>query len=264
MLALFDENFFSDIKYVSMRKCTPEEEIPRQKLEACNFTYIIKGAAQYTINGNTTDLQEGGLLALPKNTVIQGNTLPNQLMQYFSVDFSLFNSQNKEVVLPFPVVSQPGRHEDIIRLFHDLSFCRQYNQPGHTIKARGLFLQILYRFLEIIVYKNEEEITDPRIAKSIRYLSAHFSERITVKMLADMANMHPTYFGILFKKKTGMSFNRYLIQTRVQKAEKMLASGNYRVTNIAEACGFTDISHFYKLFKVVRGFPPSYYIPKNK
>jgi AraC-like DNA-binding protein len=263
MPVLFDENFISDIKFVALRKCTPEEEIPRQKLEAFNFTYIIKGAAQYTINGDTIDVQEGGLLALPKNTVIQGNTLPNQLMQYFTVDFLLFNSQNREVVLPFPVVSQPGRHEDVIRLFHDLSFCWQYNQPGHTIKARGLFLQILHRFLEIIVYKNEDDVTDPRIAKSIRYLSAHFSERITVKMMADMANIHPTYFGILFKKKTGMSFNRYLIQTRVQKAEKMLASGNYRVTNVAEACGFTDISHFYKHFKIVRGYPPSYYMPKK-
>ena len=224
---------------------------------------IIKGAAQYTINGDTIDLQEGSLLALPKNTVIHGNTLPSQLMQYFTVDFLLFNSQNREVILPLPLVSQPGRLEDVIRLFHDLLFCWQYNQPGHTIKARGLFLQILHRFLEVIVYKNEDDINDPRIAKSIRYLSAHFSERITVKMMADMANIHPTYFGILFKKKTGMSFNHYLTQIRVQEAEKMLASGDYSVTNIAEACGFTDISHFYRYFKIVRGCPPSYYMPKK-
>jgi AraC-like DNA-binding protein len=263
MPALFDENFISDIKFISLRKRAPEEEIPRQKLETFNFTYIIKGSAQYAINGDTIDVQEGNLLALPKNTVIHGNALPNQLMQYFSVDFSLLNYQNREVILPLPVVSQPGRLEDVIRLFHDLLFCWQYNQPGYTIKARGLFLQILHRFLEVIVYKNEDDVSDPRIAKSIRYLSAHFSERITVKMMADMANIHPTYFGILFKKKTGMSFNHYLTQIRIQKAEKMLASGNYTVTNIAEACGFTDISHFYKHFKIVRGSPPSYYMPRK-
>jgi YesN/AraC family two-component response regulator len=117
--------------------------------------------------------------------------------------------------------------------------------------------------MELTVLRNDNDITDPRIDIAIHYISKHFSERITIKMIADMTNMTPSYFGILFKKIMGINFNQYLIQTRIQKAEKMLASGNYKVTNIPEACGFTDISHFYKLFKVVRGFPPSYCKPKK-
>jgi transcriptional regulator GlxA family with amidase domain len=43
----------------------------------------------------------------------------------------------------------------------------------------------------------------------------------------------------------------------------MLSSGEYKVGDIAEACGFTDTSHFYKQFKLVKGFPPSHNLPKK-
>ncbi|MDR2701068.1 MAG: AraC family transcriptional regulator [Spirochaetaceae bacterium] len=263
MPVIVDEDIFPDIRFVIFHKCTPAWEIPRQKLETCNLTYLIQGAAQYTINGETVDLEQGNLLMLPKGATRRGITFPNQLMHCFSVDFTLMNTKNQELVLPFPAISQPGRHEDVIHLLHDLSFSWQYKQPGYIIKARGLFLQIFHRFLELIVYKNDVSITDPRIAKSIRYLSAHYSERITVRMMANMAGLNPTYFGLLFKQETGVSFNRYLIQTRIRNAEDMLASGEYKIGNIAEACGFTDTSHFYKQFKLVKGFPPSYHLPKK-
>jgi len=251
-----EEDFFPDIKYVIFRKCTPAWKMPRQKLGACNLTYVIQGAAQYTINEETIDLEQGNLLVLPRGAIRRGISFPNRLMHCFSVDFMLLNPKNQETVLPFPPLSQPGRHEDVIHLFHDLSFAWQYKQPGYIIKARGLFLQILHRFLELVVYKNDGGITDSRIARSIQYLSTHFSERITVKMMAENAGLNPTYFGLLFKQETGISFNRYLIQMRIRNAEEMLASGEYKVGNIAEACGFTDTSHFYKQFRMIKGFPP--------
>jgi YesN/AraC family two-component response regulator len=144
-----------------------------------------------------------------------------------------------------------------------LYFYWQNKQPGYIIKSRGLFLQIIHRFLELIIYKNDSYVIDSRIAKSIQYLSVHYSERVSVKTAADMAGLNPAYFGLLFKQETGVSFNRYLIQTRVRNAEEMLASGEYKVGSIAEACGFTDTSHLYKQFKMIKGFPPSYSLPKK-
>jgi AraC-like DNA-binding protein len=42
----------------------------------------------------------------------------------------------------------------------------------------------------------------------------------------------------------------------------MLKSGAYRVTEVAEYCGYNDAFHFYKQFKHITGLPPSRYIPK--
>ncbi|MCL2600862.1 MAG: AraC family transcriptional regulator, partial [Treponema sp.] len=131
------------------------------------------------------------------------------------------------------------------------------------IKCKGLFLQILYRFLELLVYKDRSFAGDFRITKVIRYIAQNYSERLTVKSMADMVSLNPTYFGDLFQRTAGMSFNRYLIQLRVKNAEEMLLSGEYKVGDVAEACGFTDTSHFYKQFKHLKGFPPSQCLPKS-
>jgi len=266
MTETVSEDIFPDIKDILFQKCGQDWELPRQKPDTCNFTYLIQGAAQYTVNGKIIDLEQGSLLALPRGTVRRGVTFPGRLMHSFSVDFALYNTSklsavrnlaNQEAPLPFPVFSQPGRHEDIVHLFHELSYYWEVKPPGYIIKTRGLFLQLYHRFLELVVYQNDSGITDSRIVKVVRYVSAHFSERITVKMMASMVGLNSTYFGILFKNETGVSFNRYLIQTRIRNAETMLSGGDYKLSNIAEACGFTDTAHFYKQFKMIKGFAPT-------
>ncbi|MDR0290484.1 MAG: AraC family transcriptional regulator [Treponema sp.] len=263
MRTFVEEDIIPDIRYVIFRKCTPAWEIPEESLGNCNLTYLISGESRYTINGNNIDLAAGNLLFLPRGSVRRGITFPGRLMHCFSVDFDLRNSKGQSVALPFPISSLPGRHEDIVHMFHDLFFSWLNKQPGYGIKSRGLFLQIIHRFLELVVLKSNASTGDPRITRVIHYIAAHYPERITVKMMAKMAGLNPTYFGLLFSREMGTSLNRYLIQTRVRNAENMLTSGEYKVSDAAEACGFTDMSHFYKQFKLIKGFPPSHSLPKK-
>ena len=258
-----DEEIIPDIQHIIFRKCTPAWEIPEHEMGSCNLTYLIQGEAKYTINGETIDVEQGSLLVLPRGSVRRGITFPERLMHCFSVDFHLRNTKNQELPPPFPLISAPGRHEDIIHLFHELSFSWLDRQPGYIIKCNGLFLQIIHRFLELVIYKTDSYTGDFRITKVIRFMAAHYSEHITVKMMAEMVGLNPTYFGVLFRQTMGMSFNRYLIQTRVKNAENILITGEYKVGDVAEACGFTDVSHFYKQFKLIKGFPPSHSLPKK-
>jgi AraC-like DNA-binding protein len=43
----------------------------------------------------------------------------------------------------------------------------------------------------------------------------------------------------------------------------MLRSGEFKVWEIAERCGYNDIFHFYKQFKQICGVSPSSCIPKK-
>ena len=263
MSVALDEDLIPHIRGVVFQKCTQAWELPEQELDAYNLTYVIQGEARYIIGGKPYDLAPGSLLVLPRDTLRRAITFPDRLMHCFSVDFDLRNTKNQEAGLPLPVCSLPGRHEDIIHMFYDLSFSWLNKQPGSLIKCRGLFLQILHRFLELIIFKDDTGTRDSRIAKVVRYITAHYAERITVKMMAKMTGLNTTYFGLLFRREMGISLNRYLIQLRVKNAENMLASGEYKVGNIAEACGFIDMSHFYKQFKMIKGFPPSHSLPKK-
>jgi len=263
MTGQIDDDMTPNIHYVIFRKCTSSWIMPENTLEDINLTYIVEGAARYTINSETIDIEKGDLLVLPKGSVSKAVTFDDRLMHCFSVDFVLKNSRNHELPPPLPMKTSIGRHENIIHLFHELSFSWANKQPGYIMKSKGLFLQILHRFLEIIVYKSGPNTGDYRVSKVINYITAHYSEHITVKMMAELVSLNSTYFGVLFKQTMGISLNQYLIQTRVTNAESMLSSGEYKVGDVAEACGFTDISHFYKQFKKLKGFPPSHCMPKK-
>ncbi|MDR2071045.1 MAG: AraC family transcriptional regulator, partial [Treponema sp.] len=251
-----------DIEYVVYRECTPAWHLPEHKFPLCDTTYIIKGSARYTIDGNVYNVSSGDLLCLPPGTVRAGVTFPDRLMHCFSVNFHLHDSKGAPVRLPFPIVRHIGSKEDIIHLLHELSNTWLDRQPGSRIKLRGLFLLVLHRFFELIVYNKDSSDVDFRVAKVIRYLTSHYAEKNSVRMMADMVKLNPHYFGALFKQETGLSLNRYIIRVRVRKAENLLSTGEYKVGDVAEVCGFTDVTHFYRQFKEIMGYPPSGCIPK--
>jgi transcriptional regulator GlxA family with amidase domain len=104
---------------------------------------------------------------------------------------------------------------------------------------------------------------DYRVNKIIRYISAHYRKRLEVKELAAHVNITPDYFGTLFKRETGMHVNQYITKIRVHNAEDLLRTGKYKVAEVSEYCGFSDVVHFYRSFRALRGFAPSKCIPKK-
>jgi AraC-like DNA-binding protein len=262
MPALIYDDMLPFIYYVIFRKCTSSWEMKENTLGAINLTYVIQGAARYTVDGDEIELQQGDLLVLPRGCVRSAITFPDSLMQCFSVDFKLTNSGSQDLPPFFPPKSHPGRHEDIINLFHELFFTQRNKQPGYNIKSNGLFLQILHRFLEIVIYKKNSYTGDHRISKVTSFINTHYYEHITARMMAEMVHLNPTYFGVLFRQTMGKSFKRYLIHTRVTHAEYMLKLAKYKINDVAESCGFNDISHFIKQFKLIKGFSPSHCMQK--
>ena len=76
------------------------------------------------------------------------------------------------------------------------------------------------------------------------------------------------YVRKLFKKEMGVTPHEYLINCRMQLARELLESGignrysNYSVSQIAEACGFSEPLYFSRVFKKFYGTAPSLFIKK--
>jgi two-component system response regulator YesN len=132
------------------------------------------------------------------------------------------------------------------------------------MKTSAQLMLIIHRLSEILIYNIDSEAGDYRINKAARIITLNYSNKLTVKNIARQVHLNKYYFGRLFKQEMGMTVNQYIIQIRVRNAESMLQTGNYKVQEVAEHCGFSDVIHFYKLFMALRGFPPSRCIPRNK
>ncbi|GHU77129.1 hypothetical protein FACS189461_5360 [Spirochaetia bacterium] len=254
-----------EITYVVFRKCSPGWVLPRNILPNHDITYVISGNASYTIRGKRYEVGPGDLLCVPPGSLREAFTSPDRLMSCFAVDFNLNNPDKKEMSLPFPLLSRIGKDKGLIRLFTELNYDWLERQPGYLLKIHGLLLMILHRLFELLVYKTGGAANgtaggsadDSRIKKTIRYIAAHYPEKITVKTMASMTGLQTNYFNALFKQKTGLSMHQYLIRTRIRNAYNILLSGEYKVADIADRCGYSDVFHFYKQFKLIMGVSPS-------
>ena len=260
------DDFVPDIAYFVFRKCHPTWRQWMFQLIDHEITYIIKGNARYTINGVAHELGPGDLLYLRQGELKEAITYPQNLMQCYAINFTFKPKAGKAARAReglFPEVNHIGLRQDIIDMFRELTISWTEQQDGYIIKTRALFMLIINRLAEIILYDVDSEPGDYRVSRVTRYISTHYPEKLTVKNLARQSGLDVDYFGRLFKHETGMSVHQYIAKIRVRNAENMLQSGSFKVQEVALHCGFSDTFHFYKLFKALRGFAPSACIPKK-
>src|SRR5690606_34521735 len=130
-------------------------------------------------------------------------------------------------------------------------------QPGYAMQARALFMLIVHRLLAASLRRESDPIVDPRIEKMKAFLVEHYAEDIGIDVLAEAIGLHPVYLGRLFKQQTGITYRTFLNTVRINNAEAMLTAGGFTVGEVAERCGFKDISYFSNVFKAMKGYPPS-------
>jgi len=86
---------------------------------------------------------------------------------------------------------------------------------------------------------------------------------ITLKQLSKDVNIHPAYLSREFSKHfDNLSFGEYLRKLRIEKAIEYLHMPGYSLTKIAYLTGFSDQSHFTRIFKKHTGLNPSSYKKK--
>ena len=80
------------------------------------------------------------------------------------------------------------------------------------------------------------------------YINVHFTEPIRLHWLAEKYNYNPAYFGRLFRRSYGTSFEAYLQKKRISYAKELLVTTNYSVDNILQKIGYTNKNNFYRAF----------------
>lgn len=252
-----------DIGYLIYRKCTPTWEIAENEISFCDITYVIEGKGIYIINGVQYEVKRGDLLCIPRGSIRKARCIVDDLMNVYSINFNLYKMNGDQADLPLPLLTHIGIRSDLIGLFHELSNAWVRKETGYRIKTSGLLLVIIHRLYELILLKKDPTSIDYRVKKAISYISENYASHITVNKLANLVGLNTVYFGALFKDETGMLVNQYLAQTRINHAKDMLQNGECNVTEAAERCGYKDLSHFRRQFKMIKGYSPSHCLRKQ-
>ncbi len=90
------------------------------------------------------------------------------------------------------------------------------------------------------------------------------SEQINVAFIAEQLNMSHSTLYRKIKALTSMSANEIIKKMKLQKAEQLLLSGKYTISEIAYLTGFSTPTYFRQCFKDEFGQSPSEYLKQIK
>jgi AraC-like DNA-binding protein len=97
---------------------------------------------------------------------------------------------------------------------------------------------------------------EPRAVKAAReYIEAHYTENLSLRELASVAQLNPSYLVRAFRKEVGLPPHEFLTQVRIDAAKKLLSEGR-PIVDVALDAGFADQSHFTNRFKRLVGLTP--------
>ena len=90
-------------------------------------------------------------------------------------------------------------------------------------------------------------------------MQEHYSQELSLKQMASLYYLNPSYFSISFKNIVGKNFNEYLTELRIEHAKNYLEKNQYKINQVSRLVGYEDYSYFGKLFRKATGLTPKEY-----
>ena len=110
------------------------------------------------------------------------------------------------------------------------------------------------KFKETIVQKYGKNIRN-----TIKYINENYMNELLLEDMCMYALISRTYFCIAFKEITGMTFSKYVVTARIEKAKEILRDTDLQIGAICHKVGFNEVSHFCRTFKKVEGISAKTY-----
>lgn len=137
--------------------------------------------------------------------------------------------------------------------------------PGNFTKR---YLNILFEtfILELLrrheehfsIGKETDNIQFGSITTILRFIQNNY-EGLTLSETARKFRYSEAHLSRLIKKFTAQSFSEIIKTIKLQKATQLLVNSDMTIAQIVEEIGYTDNSHFYRIFKQCYGITPIQY-----
>jgi AraC-like DNA-binding protein/ligand-binding sensor protein len=112
-----------------------------------------------------------------------------------------------------------------------------------------------------LVYAGRREKIVERVCRIIEHdlQDRWLAQSISIEKIAASLGISPGHLTRIFKRTTGLTCERYIMNQRVAAAQRMLLEPLATVSDVAEKCGFADPAYFARVFRKVSGRSPSEY-----
>lgn len=98
---------------------------------------------------------------------------------------------------------------------------------------------------------------DPTAFAIEEYITAHLADELSVEQICKEFGISKTSLYLLSQEYFGTGITRYIRQRRMEKAMQLLEEKSMPVSDVAQAVGYMDASHFTRVFRQNSGCTPT-------
>lgn len=240
----------SDYRMILVQDGQLDISVQKENCCAAPGQIVIIGATKYMAEICPSEDFEGYLLQISDAVSVE------LLQRYFLY---------MDAASPLLAVLPAGKQEQSIRaIFRNMETEQHASDGSNEAILELLFQELLVRLYRIAPHaRNGGCLNRDGIVSGIcDLIEKQYYTPITLEFIAAQCNMSVSYLSHIFKNITGVSIMRYLLLTRVNAAKRYLEQTHLPIGEVADKCGFNDVSNFGRTFRKEIGCSPRQY--RNK
>jgi len=137
-------------------------------------------------------------------------------------------------------------------------FAREIDSLNTLLDGQELIGRMAQSYCRLVRKHATQKYSAP-VQRALLYIDANLSSVLSLKLLADLQGINPSYLSTIFKKETGVSVTEHINRQRIDMACRLLGTTKLQIQTIAQHCGISDVNYFSKLFKKFRDKTPKEY-----
>ena len=123
-------------------------------------------------------------------------------------------------------------------------------------QMHNTFITIVTTIANCIV--ETQFMTKNKLVKlALEYIHTRYSCDLSLNKAATELFVSPSYLSKIFSDEIGENFSRYLIKYRIEKAKELLLNPKYKIYEVANQVGYSDLGYFTKIFKELENVTPT-------
>ena len=268
-----------DIEFFSQKKANSGVIARAHIHPAIEFIYISTGVFEIGVDGDRFTANVGDLILFRANAIHTTRLVSEGEGEYYvlkinpTLIFQLFpGGDNHECIIPF-IHKNPGDRsffpaseipDDIRSVLGAMIKECERNDRFFYAAERAYAAALLVSLLRTLIKPrgamgDEGEISEKSVSliyESVKYVNENYASEITPAECAASIHLSYSYFAKLFRAVMGKTFKEYLTGVRLAKAHNILISTSLPITDVAVACGYSNLSYFIAEYRKAYGKTP--------
>jgi AraC-like DNA-binding protein/mannose-6-phosphate isomerase-like protein (cupin superfamily) len=242
------------------------------------FSYIVSGNGLYALRDGACLIKEGDVFLFGANQVhCITDRDPDSPMLLFNLQFesrliwSPLSNMLNERYLPF----FNGKCERLdafststARIVETMKKIMEENREkrvGYQLMIKAYLYQIIGELIRGCGVSFEDPIDGVRqrglagMDRAMTYINEHLDSPLSLEEIASVAGFTRNYFSTLFTELNGLTTWDYITIRRIERSCELLLKTDLSVIDVAENCGYENLSNFNRMFLRIVGVSPSAY-----